>query len=387
MQADDMMKRRRFLKAAAIAGASAGLVSEAFGAESKTKKIRSLKRDFIRIGMVGYGPFSRAMEYTQALNDPSVPPRTNMQVVAVWGRDDGYTGSLKGSEEWKKKRLGEIQAYSSKENLAKYGIKNVVKRPEDMASLVDGVFINDPDNALALARPFLAKGMPVYIASPIALNIKEAREIVRLAKAGGSVLVAGSSVPWLDEFQVIKTRIDPATLSLYYADGLINGFCATFPDIIETAQMLVGGKVVRCSTHGMSWPKDEDPISVPPVMTHLEYQKPEKGNPIIGVVTTSTVAPYRNWAKVHLRNETIETGVMIEGSVGAVDTAEHLWLPFLRTVGRAFETGVWPQDEATILQKVEIMLMLHRSGTEGSRPVEIARIEDYSLPRIQTEKA
>jgi hypothetical protein len=33
------------------------------------------------------------------------------------------------------------------------------------------------------------------------------------------------------------------------------------------------------------------------------------------------------------------------------------------------------------------MLMAHRSGSEGARPVELARIEDYALPGIQTEKA
>ncbi len=37
--------------------------------------------------------------------------------------------------------------------------------------------------------------------------------------------------------------------------------------------MLTGGRVIRCSTHGMSWPKDEDPLSIPPVMVHLEHEK------------------------------------------------------------------------------------------------------------------
>lgn len=401
MQGNDTMKRRKFLKTAAITGASAGIVTKARGAESNASRARTLKRDLMRIGMVGYGPYSRAKEYTQAINDPSMPPRTNMQVVAVWGREDGYAASLRGTDEWKKKRLDEIQAFAGKENLAKFGIKTVVKRPEDLVPLVDGVFINDPDNALALARPFLAKGMPVLVTSPVAWSIRDARELVRLAKEGGSVLVAGSSVPWLKEFQVARSRINQAGTSVYYAEGLTESFCLSFPDIIETVQMLVGGRIERCATFGISWPRDEDPLSIPQVMAHFQHEKIEQSNPIVGVVTTWPGDPFRNWVAVHTRSAArgaqgggrsrrggpVEMGVMMEGSDLPVDTAEHLWLPFLRVVGRAFETGVWPQDEATILQKVEIMLMAHKSGISNGMPVNIKEIEDYSLPGFQTEKA
>lgn len=400
MHSNNMIKRRRFLKTAAIAGATVGLISEAKGAESKAPGMRTLKRDLMRIGMVGFGPFSHTKEYTQAINDPTMPPRTNMQVVAVCGREDGYADSLRGSDEWKKKRLDEIQAFASKENLLKFGVKTVVKRPEEMVKLVDAVFINDPDNALTLARPFLAQGMPVLVTSPVAWSMKEIRELVRLAKEGGSVLVTGSSVPWLEEFQVARSRINQAGISIYNVDGLTESFCSSFPDIIETVQMLVGVKVVRCATYGMNWSRDVDPLSIPQVMVHFLHEKIDQANPIVGVVSTWTAAPYRNWAAIHTRSataatqgsrnagsEVVETAVMMEGSNRPADIAEHLWLPFLRMVGRAFETGVWPQDEATILQKVEIMLMAHKSGVANGMPVNINEIEDHSLPRFQTEKA
>ncbi len=52
---------------------------------------------------------------------------------------------------------------------------------------------------------------------------------------------------------------------------------------------------------------------------------------------------YRNWAKIHLDNDVVEQGVLWEGT-GAQETNEHLWLPFLRVIDKAFQTGVWPQE-------------------------------------------
>lgn len=385
MEENGKMKRRGFLKTAA-AGAALGVSAEGALAQ-KTGKRPALKRDFMRIGMVGLGPYSHAMAYTDAINDPTVPPRTNMKVVAVWGRADGYAGSVRGSEEWKKKRIDELKGYLNVEKFTKtLGVKNVVKRPEDMVKLVDGVFITDPEDSLNLARPFLEKGMPVFINRPMAWNIKDAREIVRLAKQSGSVLVTGSCVPWMAEFQVARSRIDPAKVQHYYIDGSTANFGSYFPHILETAIMLTGGKVIRCSTHGMSWPRDEDPLSIPPVMVHMEHEKIKDRNPVIGVASTWFGQPYRNWAKIHLDNDVVEQGVLWEGT-GAQETNEHLWLPFLRVIDKAFQTGVWPQEEAVVLNKVETMLMAHKSGCEGGRPVGITEIEDHVLPRFETEKA
>jgi predicted dehydrogenase len=310
-----------------------------------------------------------------------------MRVVAVWGREDGYANSCEGSDEWKKKRLAELQSYLSVEKFtAKLGVTRIVKRPEEMVKLVDGVFITDPEDSLNLARPFLERGMPVFINRPMAWTIKDAREILRLAKESGSALVTGSCVPWMAEFQVARSRIDSAKVQHYYIDGSTANLGSYLPHILETAQMLVGGKVIRCSTHGVTWPTDEDPLSTPPVMVHLEHAQIKDRNPVIGVASTWFGAPYRNWAKVHMDNDVVEQGVLWEGA-GEQNTNEHLWLPFLRVIGRAFETGVWPQDADAVLNKVETMLMAHKSGCEGGRPVGIKEIEDHSLPRFETEKA
>jgi len=384
MKNKNTFKRRDFIKTVSVAGLSVGLSADTVYAE----KQMPLKRDFIRVGMVGLGPYSHAMAYTEAINEPSIPPRTNMKVVAVWGKKDGYLSSLKGTDRWKKSRVEELRNYM---NIGKFtntlGVEHVVKNSEDMVKLVDAAFITDPEDSLNLALPFLEAGKPVFVNRPMAWTMHEAREIIRLAKENKCALVTGSCVPWMNEFQVATSRINPNKVQHYYVDGSTANFCSYMPHILETAQKLVGGRIIKCSTHGITWSTDEDPLSIPPVISHLEYEKTsDDRNPIIGVASTWYGQPYRNWAKVHLDNDVIEQGIFWEGTRG-IDIDEHLWLPFLRVIDRAFETGVWPEDEDYILNKVAAMLMAHKSGVESGRPVGIDEIENHSLPRFETEKA
>ena len=267
------------------------------------------------------------------------------------------------------------------------GVEHVVKNPVEMIDMVDGVFITDPEDSLNLARPFLEAGKAVFINRPMAWSLDEAREIIRLAKKNGCPLITGSCVPWMSEFKVAASRIDPEKVQNYYIDGSTSNFVSYMPHIFETAQKLVGGGVVRCSTHGMTWSPDEDPLSIPPVMTHLEYEKiSDEHDPIIGVASTWYASPYRNWVKVHLDDDVIEQGVFWEGTRDN-NLDEHLWLPFLRVIARTFETGIWPEDEQYILDKVATMLMAHKSGVLGGYAVYLEDIKDHSLPRYITEKA
>jgi predicted dehydrogenase len=384
----DTIKRRNFFKTAAIAGVSAGMSSGTAHARKPVIHERKLNRDFIKVGMVGLGPYSHAMAYTQAINEPMFPPRTSMKVVAVWGQDDGYMGSLKGSDAWKKSRSDGLSGYQGRDKFTNIlGVEQVVKQPEDMVKHVDAAFITDPEDALNLARPFLEAGKPIFVNRPMAWTIGEAREIISLAKKNKCAIVTGSCIPWMNEFQVAASRIDPEKVQSYYVDGSTANFCSYMPHILEMAQKLVGGKVIRCSTHGVTWDADSDPLKIPPVMTHLEHERiSDDRDPVIGVASTWYNQPFRNWAKVHLDDTVIEQGVYWEGDRGA-DHDEHLWLPFLRTIGQAFETGVWPEDEDYLLNKVATMLMAHKSGTLGGRPVGIDEIENHTLPRFETEEA
>ena len=382
------LKRRDFITTSVAAGITTGLGAAKAHARKPAVLKRKLKRDFMMVGMVGLGPYSHAMAYTEAINDPTLPPRTNMKVVAVWGREDDYSGSFKGSDSWKKKRMDGLKSYMDRGKFSNIlGVEHMVQRPEEMVDLVDAVFITDPEDALNLARPFLEAGKGVFINRPFAWTMKDAREIIRLAKTNNCPLVGGSCVPWMNEFQVAASRINPQDVQQYYVDGSTANFCSYMPHILETAQKLVGGKVERCSTYGVTWPANEDPLDIPPVMTHLVYERTrDDRDQALGVASTWYGKPYRNWAKVHCDKEVVEQAVYWEGTRG-IDHDEHLWLPFLRVIDRTFETGVWPENEDYLLQKVAIMLMAHKSGVQGGRPVGIDEIEDHELARFETEKA
>ena len=385
------MKRRDFITKAGALGTSMSIAASGAHAmskkESKTTGKRKLKREFIRVGMIGLGPYSHAMAYTQPLNEPSIPPRTRLHITAVWHKADWYRSSLKGTEEFINKRMDGIKNYMSIEKFTEeLGVEHIVEHPEDMMGKVDAVFITDPEDSLNLARPFLLKGMPVFINRPIAWNMSEAHEIVRLAKEHGSALITGSCVPWMAEFQVAKSRIDPKTVQHFYTDGSTANFCSYMPHIFETALAIVGGTVTKCSTHGMTWPADEDPLSMPPIMTHMEFEKIEDRPPVLGVASSWYGKPMLNWIKVHMDKDVVEQGVFREGSRG-IDHDEHLWMPLLRVITRAFETGKSPEDGDYILNKVATNLMAHKSGTLGGIPVSRSEIEDHSLPRYETEKA
>ena len=382
------MKRRQFMRGAAVAGA-AGLSSGSAIAAKPAVLKRTVKRDYMRVGMVGMGPYSHAMAYTQAINEPSVPARTNMKVVAAWGKQDHYKSSIKGSDEFIGKRVEELTNYHAKDRYAnELGVEHIVRHPEDMVKLVDAVFIMDPENSYNLARPFIEDGKPVFINRPFAWSMDEAKKILALAKDRNVPVISGSCVPWMNEFQVVKMQLADKKLQHYYTDGSTANFCSYMPHILETAQMLVGGKVIRCSTHGMTWSADDDPLSIPPVMTHLEYEKTaEDRNPVIGVASTWHGKPYRNWAKVHCDGDVLEQGVYWESGTDQVTKDEHLWMPLLRAVDRTFETGVSPESHDYILQKVSTMLMAHKSGLNGGNPVGIDEIGSHTLPRFETEKA
>ncbi len=385
---EQKMKRRQFMKGAAVAGA-AGISAGTVQADKPAGLRARLKRDFIRVGMVGLGPYSHAMAYTQALNEPSVPPRTNMKVVAVWGKSDNYRSSFKGSDEFIGRRLEELTNYQSRDKYAnELGVEHIVRQPEDMVKLVDAAFIMDPEDSYNLARPFLEAGKPIFVNRPFAWSLDEAEKLLALAKSRGAAVISGSCVPWMNEFQVVKMQLADKKIQHYYTDGSTANFCSYMPHILETAQMLVGGKVVRCSTHGMTWSADEDPLSIPPVMTHLEYEKTsEDHDPVIGVASTWYGKPYRNWTKVHCDHDVLEQGIYWESGGDRVAHDEHLWMPLLRVIDRTFETNASPEIHDDIINKVSTMLMAHKSGVNGGNPVGINEIRGHVLPRFETEKA
>ena len=388
MSKSNTIKRRNFVKMAAAAGVSSGLgACGSAGIKPGSVDSSGIRFDFLRVGMVGFSPYAPCLEIFKLVNSLAAPPVSNMRITALWAAGDNYRSLYRGDETSVLSRVNACRddlafITRTKEHLN----PRIVKQPEDMVSLVDAVMIMDPHNSLSLAGPFIRARKPVYIASPIAWNMSDARAIVRLARNNNCPLITGSHIPWIDEIQVAASRIDKSVIQHFFIDGASDSFCTTLPRILETARMVVGGRVIRCSTHGMTWGTDEDPDSMTPVMVHLEYELMEdRTEPVVGVASTWYGEPNRLWMKVHFDRQAVEEGVSFEGD--GYDSVARLFVPFLRMLGASMEQGVSPEDIDAVTDKVAVMLMAHKSGVSDSMPTERKDIGNHELPRFITLSA
>lgn len=76
------------------------------------------------------------------------------------------------------------------------GVDHLVATPEDLVDLVDGVLVcgRDGREHARDARPFLERGMPVFIDKPLALSTADAAEILRLAASTGAPVTSFSGL-------------------------------------------------------------------------------------------------------------------------------------------------------------------------------------------------
>lgn len=126
----------------------------------------------IRIGIYG-AENSHAMAFSRIFNGND-PRYADLCVVAIGGEE----------EEAAQKIMTEC-------NVEKY-----VNKPEEMLGLVDAVMITSRDGALhaGYAKPFIEKGMPVFIDKPFTRDIAEAAEIANICRRTGARIMGGSSV-------------------------------------------------------------------------------------------------------------------------------------------------------------------------------------------------
>lgn len=77
------------------------------------------------------------------------------------------------------------------------------QRPDEFADKVDAVMITARHGGhhLSYARPYLERGIPVWVDKPICTGTDEALELVRLSKKYGSPITGGSSLIFSGEIQ------------------------------------------------------------------------------------------------------------------------------------------------------------------------------------------
>jgi hypothetical protein len=95
----------------------------------------------------------------------------------------------------------------------------VCEKLEDMTEGIDAVFVADCDGGggdhLELSRPFLEKGISAFVDKPFASTLKDAKEIVRLAKENNALLFNSSILSVVPAAEQFKRRFEEISKTYY----------------------------------------------------------------------------------------------------------------------------------------------------------------------------
>jgi len=192
------------------------------------------------ISGLGYPAVS---DYLMANRDTLGLP--NARVTHVWCQEKAISNSIAKSSQ----------------------IDHVLERLEDMIGSVDAVILarDDPENHVAMAKPFLEAGIPIFIDKPLAFS-KADLQYFGSQHRSGKFLMSCSSMRYAHECRTIKTEIKSlGQLHLVTAVGkkdwkkygvhLLEALFATLDDPVPLWVQHVGEKdkdiVVICFQQGL----------------------------------------------------------------------------------------------------------------------------------------
>ena len=100
-------------------------------------------------------------------------------------------------------------------------IQNIVEQPQDMINQVDAILLarDDAENHLAMAKPFLQAGLPIYIDKPLALDMNTAKQLLALQKYPGQIFTC-SALAFAHEFHLNSTQRKKIG-KINYIDGIV----------------------------------------------------------------------------------------------------------------------------------------------------------------------
>jgi hypothetical protein len=125
--------------------------------------------------------------YLQANHDTLGLP--NAKVTHVWAQDRSISESIAKTT----------------------GIENIARRAEDMIGKVDAIILSrdDPENHVAMAKPFIDEGVPIFIDKPLASTLDDLAYF-SAESAKGKLIMSCSSMRYAVEAR--NTKIDLPSL-------------------------------------------------------------------------------------------------------------------------------------------------------------------------------
>jgi predicted dehydrogenase len=131
-------------------------------------------------------------------------------------------------------------------------IDNIVARPDDMIGEVDAVLLarDDSENHVAMARPFIDAGIPIFVDKPLASTISDLAYFADVS-ASGKFIMSCSSMRYASESRAVKTilaslgSIELATAVgnkdwLKYGVHMLEGLFALLDDPIAVSARHIG---------------------------------------------------------------------------------------------------------------------------------------------------
>jgi hypothetical protein len=252
----------------------------------------------------------------------------------------------------------------------------VVESFDQMIGKVDAIIIPDFDAVPVykyLVRPYIEAGIPCFINRPFALCLKDAREMIELAKKHGVPLMCGSSFEYVKEVGIVRSRvksIEPITG--YLVDNSMSDYATHGIHGLYFAYACIGGGVERVSYLTPDW-KNPNGVVI------LEHRpRGEDGKTFYGCIQEVAGAGTNAWIKVYGRGF-IEQACWWEGS--SKDRDIFLWLPMLLEMEKMFRTGKMPEPYESLYEKTQIFLAGFKSHLEkGGAPVALSEIGDWRAP-------
>jgi hypothetical protein len=340
----------------------------------------------IRIGWVGTGPFSFYGHYIRVINNIYRDYNfLNMRVTHIWG--DDYSRNFRGSPEFVSKMLdfwtGDEQ---SPEGIAKMcSIPNVCRDYHDMAGQVDAAMIMDFDRAFELAEPFLNLGLPVFICSPVAVNVTECERILDLARKNDAAVYTGSFTADIHDNQLRSVLVRRDDIVSFFASTTCEFYTSYANDGLEPIRRIVGPGVRKVSLHGWDGSGGYDPIGIPVCRIHLEYE-PRNGNPPIqGSLTLGGFKNEKEWYKFYYDDHRTLEGITTWITTPLAGT-ELTFRDFLVNLQEVFSTNTSLETREDILDKLRVAIAAYKSANEGGITVNPNEVRDYCLPTVRIEK-
>jgi len=164
----------------------------------------------IKIGIIGMSPGNaHPYSWSSIINgafDAEEITKVGYPAVANYLEANKDTLGISGTKVtcvWTQDReMSESIAKSSK-------IPQLVNNLEDMVPLVDAILLSrdDPENHVAMAKPFLEAGIPVFIDKPLAIT-REDLQYFADENAKGKLIMSCSSMRYANEARIVKQEID-----------------------------------------------------------------------------------------------------------------------------------------------------------------------------------